>query len=121
MSAGVRRAVHGDVDAASAVLADAFADYPWTRWTVESRGHAERVAGLQRLSMDQIALPYGEVWVACDDGDTVLSVAIWMLPNSAVPAPVGREVGEAQARLEGVRHAASVEAEARVARLRPTT
>jgi GNAT superfamily N-acetyltransferase len=71
--------------------------------------------------MDQIALPYGEVWVACDDGDSVLSVAVWMLPHSAVPAAVGREVGEAQARLEGVRHAASVEAEACVARLRPTT
>jgi GNAT superfamily N-acetyltransferase len=121
MRSGVRRAVRGDVDAAAAVLADAFADYPWTQWTVESRGHAQRVEGLQRLSMDQIALPYGEIWVACDDGGTVMSVAVWMLPHSAVPAAVSREVGEAQARLEGVRHPASVEAEACVARLRPTT
>ena len=120
MPAGVRRAGRADVDAASAVLADAFADYPWTRWTVESRCHAERVEGLQRLSMGQIALPYGEVWVACDDGDTVMSVAVWMLPNSVVPGGVLSKVGAAQATLEGVRHAASVKAEECVARLRPT-
>ena len=59
MSVGVRRAADCDVDEASAVLADAFADYPWTRWTVESHRHRERVEGLQRLSMDRIALPYG--------------------------------------------------------------
>ena len=35
MPAGVRRAGRADVDAASAVLADTFADYPWTQWTVE--------------------------------------------------------------------------------------
>src|SRR5712691_10176281 len=33
MSIAVRRAVAADADAA--VLADAFADYPWTRWTVD--------------------------------------------------------------------------------------
>ena len=121
MRAGVRQAGVADVDAASAVLADAFADYPWTQWTVESHRHAERVKGLQRLSMDRIALPYGEVWVACDDGDNVMSVAVWMLPDSAVPASVLNEVGAAQATLEGTRHEASVKAEACVAALRPTT
>src|SRR6516225_4503597 len=50
MGAGVRRAVAADLDAAAAVLADAFADYPWTRWTVDSRRHIERVEGLQRLA-----------------------------------------------------------------------
>jgi predicted GNAT family N-acyltransferase len=102
------------------VLADAFTDYPWTRWTVEGHRHGERVEGLQRLSMDRIAVPYGEVWVACDGSDNVLSVAAWMLPNSAVPASVLNEIGAAQATLEGVRHEASVKAEAFVARLRPT-
>ena len=54
-------------------------------WTVEGHGHGERVEGLQRLSMGRIAVPYGEVWVACDGSDNVLSVAVWMLPNSAAP------------------------------------
>lgn len=120
MPVGVRRAGRADVDAASAVLADAFADYPWTQWTVESYRHSERVEGLQRLSMDRIALPYGEIWVACDDDDDVISVAVWMLPNSAVPASVLNEIGAPQATLEGARHEASVMAEACVARLRPT-
>ena len=121
MPARVRRAGHADVEAASWVLADAFADYPWTRWTVDSDRHLERVQGLQRLAMDRIALPYGEVWVACDDGDNVMSVAVWMPPSSAAPASVLNEVAAAQATLEGSRHEASVKAEACVAGLRPTT
>jgi GNAT superfamily N-acetyltransferase len=121
MRTGVRRAVAADLDAAAAVLADAFADYPWTRWTVDSRRHIERVEGLQRLTMDRIALPYGEVWVACDEEDNVMSTAVWMLPNLAAPAAVLQEISSAQATLEGSRHNASVEAEACVARLRPTT
>jgi GNAT superfamily N-acetyltransferase len=121
MPGGVRRATYSDLGAASAVLADAFVDYPWTRWTVESHRHGERVEGLQRLSMDRIALPYGEVWVACDDDDNVVSVAVWMLPGSDVPAAVLNDIGTAEATLEGVRHEASVEAEVCVAQLRPTT
>ena len=117
----VRQAGVADVDAASAVLADAFADYPWTRWTVERHRHTERVEGLQRLFMDRIALPYGEVWVACDEVDNVMSVAVWMLPNSAAPASVLDEIGAAQATLEGARHEASVKAEVCVAALRPAT
>ena len=69
--------------------------------------------------MDRHSLPYGEVWVACDDDDDVISVAVWMLPNSAVPASVLNEIGR-RSTLEGARHEASVEAEACVARLRPT-
>ena len=89
MPVGVRRAASRRCGCGLCCVGwHAFADYPWTQWTVESYRHSERVEGLQRLSMDRIALPYGEIWVACDDDDDVISVAVWMLPNSAVPASV---------------------------------
>lgn len=116
----MRRAGRADVDVASAVLADAFSNYPWTRWTVSSEDHFERVRGLQRLVMDRLALPYGEVWLAVDDGGDVVSVAVWMLPDSAVPDSVLREISTEHATLEGGRHQASVEAEEFISRLRPT-
>jgi len=116
----VRPAGSADVDAASAALADAFADYAWTRWTVDSRGHGARIEALQRLVIERIALPYGEVWVAEDDGGRISSVAVWMLPASSVPEPVLEAVAASQAALEGDRHDASLEAEAACEMLRPT-
>ena len=59
--------------------------------------------------------------MACDALDNVMSVAVWMLPNSAPPASVLDEIGAARATLEGARHEASVKAEVCVAALRPTT
>lgn len=119
MAARVRRADASDVDEACAVLADAFTDYPWTRWTVDAERHGERIEGLQRLCMERITLPYGEAWVACDEGDDIVSVAMWMLPTSVVPDSVLAEAAPELATLEGTRHAASVAAEARLAELRP--
>jgi len=121
MAIVVRRAVAADADAAAAVLADAFADYPWTRWTIDADAHGQRVEDLQRLCLNRLALPYGEVWLACDEADAVLSVAVWTLPQSAPPPAELDEMGEVQATLEGDRHEASVAAEAFVAPLRPAT
>ncbi len=47
MTLHVRAAALDDVPAAAEALADAFADYPWTRWTVDADGHrrADRAAG----------------------------------------------------------------------------
>lgn len=115
----VRAAGADDVDAASAVLADAFADYAWTRWTVASDGHRARIEALQRLMIEQIAVPYGEVWVA-EDGRGVAGAAIWMLPTSSVPLHVRQTTASVQAELEGDRHDASVAAEAACVPLRPT-
>ena len=116
----VRRGVASDAPAASAVLADAFSDYPWTKWTIDGHRHTERVEGLQRLIIDRVALPYGEVWVACDNHGDVMSAALWMVPGSAVPPEVFTDIAPEQARLEGARHDAAVKAEACVAGLRPT-
>lgn len=73
------------------------------------------------MIIDRVALPYGEVWVAVDEDGDVMSVAIWMLPDTAAPASALNEIGIAQATLEGSRHEASVKAEALVAPFRPTT
>jgi GNAT superfamily N-acetyltransferase len=117
----VRRAGRADIDAASVVLAAAFADYAWTRWTVDSEDHFERVRSLQRLAIDRVALPYGEVWASIDEDGDVVSVAVWMLPASVVPDSILSEIGVEQATLEGERHEPSVKAEALVSILRPTT
>ena len=99
----VRRGTASDAPAASAVLADAFSDYPWTKWTVDKHRHSARVEGLQRLVIDRVALPYGELWVACDNRGDVMSAAVWMLPGSAVPAEVLSDMAPEQAQLEGAR------------------
>ncbi|HEY3831172.1 MAG TPA: GNAT family N-acetyltransferase [Acidimicrobiia bacterium] len=115
----VRRATTADTDAAAFVLADAFTDYAWTRWTVDAVDHVERVRSLQRLVIEKVALPYGQVWVALDEHDAVASVAVWMLPTITVPEAVLTEIGGEQAALEGGRHAASVAAELALSQSRP--
>jgi GNAT superfamily N-acetyltransferase len=117
----VRRADTPDIDNAAAVLADAFADYAWTRFTVDADDHAARIYALQRLVIERIALPYGEVWVAEDTGGAIASVAIWMLPGSVVPDAVAEDAARSQAELEGNRHDASLHAEAACAPLRPAS
>ena len=115
----VRRADAADVDVASAVLADAFADYAWTRWTVAGDGHRGRIEALQRLAIERVALPYGEVWLA-EDERGVAGVAIWMVPTSSVPPDVREATAAVQAELEGDRHDASLRAEGACTPLRPS-
>jgi GNAT superfamily N-acetyltransferase len=121
MRVSVRRATVADLDPAADALADAFADYPWTRWTVDLDDHVDRVRALQRLFMERVALPYGEVWVATDDRGFVIAAAIWSVPGSVVPASVLRAVDAERVELEGARSVASTAAEAHVAGSRPTT
>ena len=75
---------HASMDRASEVLGEAFADYPWTRWTVDPEDHLRRVTALQRLALQHYGLPFGQVWVSAVDG-VVHSVAVWM--DSAVHVP----------------------------------
>ena len=65
-----------DVDRAAAVLADAFADYPWTPWTVDAADHRRRIIALQRIALEHFALPFGAVAVNFVDG-AMCSVAAW--------------------------------------------
>lgn len=117
---GARRAAGDEVGQVSEVLAEAFADYPWTRWTVDPSDHRWRIQELQRTVLDELAVPYGEVWVASTENAGIVSAAIWMLPGVPVPAAVMSSVAAASAVLEGTHHGRAVEAERAVSHLRPT-
>jgi GNAT superfamily N-acetyltransferase len=109
----VRPAAAGDVPAAAAVLAHAFTDYPWTRWTVDADRRRWRLTQLYRLYLTAVALPYGHVdLVGAVDGP--LSVAVW-LPSGGVPDHVWAEIAPAAADLAGDRAAAAAAAHAAVA------
>jgi hypothetical protein len=114
-----RRARHEDLERASEVLGEAFADYPWTRWTVDPDNHQERITRLQLLALENLGLPFGEVWLSGLEG-TIQSVAVWM--DSAVPVPssVSRALNPVVAHLEGSRHDASLAAEREIEGWRPT-
>jgi hypothetical protein len=114
-----RQAGPDDLRPASQVLGEAFADYPWTRWTVDPDDHRERITRLQHLALENLALAFGTVWLSCVDG-TVQSVAAWM--DSAVPVPASVHLGMASAvaQLEGTRHDASIAAALEIEDWRPT-
>ncbi|HVE93329.1 MAG TPA: GNAT family N-acetyltransferase [Acidimicrobiales bacterium] len=114
----VRRAEVEDLDDLADVLGAAFADYPWTRWTVDGRDHVRRITALQRLALEHLGLPYGDVWIATVD-DVIQSVAVWMDSAVTIPDSATAAIAAEQAGLEGDRHAASAEAEAQTQSMRP--
>lgn len=114
----VRRATAADVGDVGAVMAEAFADYPWTRWIVAGDNHGARIAALQRLVAAEVVLPYGELWVAEVDG-ALAAAALWLRPDSAVPQYVWRDVEAQSIELAGDRGAQFAGAEALAATLRP--
>ena len=65
MEPAVRRAQQEDVPALAATLAAAFADYPWTRWSVDPEGRPERLRALYEIYLD-VTLRFGEVWMTAD-------------------------------------------------------
>lgn len=115
----VRRATRDDVPAIGAVMADAFADYPWTRWTVAHDDHAGRIAQLQSLTAAEVVLPYGELWVAERDSE-LLAAALWMRPDLDVPQYVWRDIEARSLELAGDRAEHFHSAEALAATLRPS-
>ena len=114
----IRRATVADLDSSAAVLGAAFADYPWTRWTVDADDHVIRITALQRLALAHYGLAFGHVWLALVEGMTA-SVAVWLDSGVVVPRDVDDLLGEDVARLEGSRHAASLGAEAELDGWRP--
>jgi GNAT superfamily N-acetyltransferase len=113
-----RRGTRFDLNRASEVLGEAFADYPWTRWTVDPEDHVRRVTALQRLALQHYGLPFGHVWVCAVDG-VVHSVAVWMDSAVDVPSTVDEELLPLVIALEGSRHDASLAAERDVHDWRP--
>ncbi len=117
MTLHVRVAALEDVPVAAEVLADAFADYPWTRWTVDADGHGDRLRALHHLFLSAVAVPFGQVDVG-EVGEELVSVAVWV-PSTGVPDQVWAHVGPVAAELAGNRAAAAAEAEAALADRRP--
>ncbi|WP_347059870.1 GNAT family N-acetyltransferase [Blastococcus sp. HT6-30] len=117
MSLQLRRATAGELPAAAGILADAFTDYPWTRWTVAADDHDRRLTALQELYLTAVALPYGHVDLGCT-AEGLTTVAVW-IPGTAVPHQVWREIGPAVADLAGDRAAATDAADAVLAPHRP--
>jgi GNAT superfamily N-acetyltransferase len=114
-----RRATAADAARAAKVLADAFADYPWTRWTVDADDHHSRLEQLQLMAIERYGLPYGQVWVTTVDS-AIHCVALWMDTGAAVPPELHAELTPRVEELEGSRHAASIAAERELEASRPT-
>lgn len=115
----IRRATPDDVPAAARVLARAFADYPWTRWSVAADGHAARLVALHTTYLTELGIPYGRVDVAADD-DAITAAAVWMPSDAAIPDHVLARVGQAVARYSGDRADVTARAEPLLAAHRPT-
>ena len=98
---GIARLEHAspaEIAALSAVLAEAFADYAWTRWTVDSERREARIGAIQRLYLEHLALPHGEVWT---NGDRS-AVAVLLPPDLGELAPLTPELQEKLVSLHGV-------------------
>ncbi len=113
-----RLADASDLDRAAEVLGDAFADYPWTRWTVDPSDHQRRIVALQRIALEHFALPFGAISVSSVDGE-IQSVAAWSDSAAVSAGNVDVAIQTRVADLEGDRHDASKLADRQVETLRP--
>ena len=113
-SAGARLAVPADLPAIADTLADAFADYPWTRWTVAADDHPRRLRALQLYFTERVGLPYGRVWTAGANA----AAAVWTTPETHVPPEVF--TAPELAAVYGDRAANAIEAEEFLAPYRPS-
>jgi ribosomal protein S18 acetylase RimI-like enzyme len=113
-----RLADASDLDRAAEVLGDAFADYPWTRWTVDHSEHRRRIIALQRIALEHFALPFGAISVSTVAGE-IRSVAAWSDSAAVSAGNVDVAIQTQVAELEGSRHDASKVADRQVERLRP--
>lgn len=113
-----RLADASDLDRAAEVLGDAFADYPWTRWTVDRSDHQRRIVALQRIALEHFALAFGAISVSEVAGE-IQSVAAWSDSAAVSAGHVDVAVRAHVAELEGSRHEASKLAERQVERMRP--
>ncbi|GAB3210825.1 GNAT family N-acetyltransferase [Marinactinospora thermotolerans] len=79
--ADVREATTDDLPVIADTLADAFADYRWTRWVLPADDYERRLRAVQLYYAERVGLPHGRVWVARDGA----AVAVWTLPDVALP------------------------------------
>ncbi|MBF4995371.1 GNAT family N-acetyltransferase [Arthrobacter gandavensis] len=97
---GIARLEHAsaaEISALSAVLAEAFADYAWTRWTVDRERREARIGAIQRFYLEHLALPHGEVWT----NRARSAVAVLLPPEVGELAPLTPELQEKLLSLHG--------------------
>lgn len=113
----IRRATPEDIPTLARTLALAFADYPWTRWTVPADDHLERLERIFTIDLTMVGVPQRETWVA-DDGT---AVAVWMPPRPLRTYTVDWERhGDLSAPLLGDRLIVADAADEIIATYRPT-
>lgn len=112
----IRPATSSDIVDAAQTLGLAFADYPFTRHTVDSRDHQDRVRSLQRLFLTEIGLRFGNVWIS-DDLD---AVAVWTTPSSTGLDAAFGDIADQVTDLYGDRAEIAARADEATACLRPT-
>jgi ribosomal protein S18 acetylase RimI-like enzyme len=117
----VIRAHRPEIEGAVSALADAFDGYPWTTWTVPAQDHAQRLRSLFRVTITEIGLPYGEVWITrCPLTSGVVGTAVALRPDREVPAETRQRVATVESELMADRLTAALEADAACRRLRPS-
>jgi GNAT superfamily N-acetyltransferase len=114
------RATVDDVPGAAAALAEAFLDYPWTRWVVDAADHRARLEGLLGSTVSAVGMPYGDVWVVrCGVKGSVVAAAVALRPDRPVPDTVWARLAAAESELLGDRLGAAEEADRLTAGWRP--
>jgi ribosomal protein S18 acetylase RimI-like enzyme len=108
----VERARFREIGSLSQTLALAFADYPWTRWTIEPERYDRRLRAHFELFLE-LALSHGEVWRTAE-GD---AVAVWIPPAEAAWGDDERRRVGARIRALAGRRAEAAEAAAAVVAL----
>ena len=100
----VRRCTEDDIAPAASVLAAAFDDYPWTRWTVPEDEYSRRLEELQAIYLAH-AVEHGLVLV----DHAVRAVIAFVPPGAPEPgsAAMGRIVALHGDRLDAVTGAAT--------------
>lgn len=106
----IRRAGVDDLDQVAEVLGVAFSDYPWTRWCVDSEDHVRRITQLQRISLEQLGIPHGLVWVS-ELGGVCVSGAVWTDSRVNVDREIFQNLADRSRPLHGDRLSHAVAAE----------
>ncbi|MBB4734706.1 ribosomal protein S18 acetylase RimI-like enzyme [Micrococcus cohnii] len=81
MTPSVLEATGADIPQAARVLASAFEEYPWTRWTIPAEEYSERLEALQAIYLRH-ALDHGIVLIERDGH----GVAAFLAPGAPVPS-----------------------------------
>lgn len=99
---GIRRATAADLPSLARVLADAFAAYPWTQWSIPAEEYDARLEELQLQYLGH-ALEHGRICVESN----LRAVAAFLPPDAPQPSEalqqrVGELHGDRLGRLLGV-------------------